>query len=174
MAKNSLNRKFSTDSPNQIWVGDVTFIPTREGLLYLAVMIDLFSRKVVGWSMSNKNNVQLVSDALNMAVINRRPDRGLTHHTDRGNLYVSHKYRALQAKHDIVASMSRKGNCYDNAVAESFFASLKNERVHFKDYRTRQEAKSDIFQYIEIFYNRQRLHQTLGYISPECYDESVA
>ena len=137
-------------------------------------MIDLYSRKVVGWSMSGRNNLELVTAALDMAIDERQPKSGLIHHTDRGMLYAAHSYRALQEKHGLVPSMSRKGDCYDDAVAESFFASLKNERVYFNNYQTRQEAKSDIFRYIEVFYNRQRLHQTLGYRTPIQKDENVA
>ena len=174
IAPNHLARQFAVKQPNQAWVGDVTFIPTREGWLYLAIMIDLYSRKVVGWSMSDRNNVKLVSAALQMALDERSPDRGLIHHTDRGNLYAAQSYRTILDKYGLIASMSRKGDCYDNAVAESFFASLKNELVHFKNYNTRQEAKSDIFRYIEIFYNRQRIHQTLGYQTPLQKEESVA
>ncbi len=174
IAPNRLEREFTVTKPNHVWVGDVTFIPTREGWLYLAVMIDLYSRKVVGWSMSDRNNLQLVTAALTMALDERLPPAGLIHHTDRGMLYAAHSYRALQETHGIIPSMSRKGDCYDNAVAESFFASLKNELVYFKHYNTRQEAKSDIFRYIEIFYNRQRLHQTLGYQTPIQKDENVA
>lgn len=174
IAPNRLARQFTVDKPNRVWVGDVTFISTREGWLYLAVMLDLFSRRVVGWSMSDRNNEKLVTAALQMAIDERSPSEGLIHHTDRGNLYAAHGYRALQEKYGLIPSMSRKGDCYDNAVAESFFASLKNEVVYFKHYNTRQEAKSDIFRYIEIFYNRQRLHQTLGYQTPIQRDENVA
>ena len=174
IAPNLLKRQFTVLKPNQVWVGDVTFIPTREGWLYLAVLIDLFSRKVVGWSMSDRNNVKLVSNALQMALNERLPAKGLVHHTDRGNLYAAHAYREIQENYGLVASMSRKGDCYDNAVAESFFATLKNEITIFKNYSTRQEAKSDIFSYIEIFYNRQRLHQTLGYQTPLEFEENVA
>ena len=174
IAPNRLDRQFTVLEPNKVWVGDVTFIPTREGWLYLSVLIDLFSRKVVGWSMSDRNNVKLVSAALQMALDDRSPPKGLIHHTDRGNLYAAHAYRSLQEQHGLIASMSRKGDCYDNAVAESFFASLKNEMTIFKNYSTRQEAKSDIFSYIEIFYNRQRIHQTLGYKTPLEFEENVA
>lgn len=174
IAPNHLNRQFKVDKPDCVWVGDVTFIPTREGWLYLAVMIDLCSRKVVGWSMSDRNNVNLVHAALEMAITERSPKPGLLHHTDRGILYSSHRYRALQEQYGVIPSMSRKGDCYDNAVAESFFASLKNELVYFRNYRTRKEARSDIFRYIEIFYNRQRLHQTLGYQSPLQFEQNVA
>lgn len=174
IAPNLVKRQFTVGKPNHVWVGDVTFIPTREGWLYLAVVIDLYSRKVVGWSMSDRNNLSLVMSALQMAIDKRSPLAGLIHHTDRGSLYAAHRYRALQEEHGIISSMSRKGDCYDNAVAESFFASLKNELVYFKHYNTRQEAKTDIFRYIEIFYNRQRLHQTLGYQTPIQREENVA
>lgn len=167
IAPNLLARQFMIDLPNKAWVGDVTFIPTREGWLYLATMIDLYSRKVVGWSMSDRNNITLACSALEMAIETRKPPSGLIHHTDRGNLYTSYKYQEILKTHQMIPSMSRKGDCYDNAVAESFFASLKNEWVFYKDYKTRREAKTDLFKYIEIFYNRQRLHQTLGYQTPE-------
>lgn len=166
MAPNLLNRQFDVDAPNKAWVGDVTFIPTQEGWLYLATVIDLFSRKVIGWSMSERNNVELISNALQMAIDDRKPPKGLIHHTDRGNIYSSYRYRNLQENYGMISSMSGKGDCFDNAVAESFFASLKNEFTFYKTYSTRQEAKSDIFKYIEVFYNRQRLHQTLGYQTP--------
>lgn len=174
IAPNLLARQFNVDAPNKAWVGDVTFIPTREGWLYLATMIDLHSRKVVGWSMSDRNNVALACSALEMAIETRKPKPGLIHHTDRGNLYTSYKYQKILKVHGMIPSMSRKGDCYDNAVAESFFASLKIEWIFYKDYRTRREAKSDIFKYIEIFYNRQRLHQTLGYQAPEQYELNAA
>jgi len=174
IAPNLLARQFSMDHPNKAWVGDVTFIPTREGWLYLATLIDLYSRKVVGWSMSDRNNVALACSALDMAIEARKPRAGLIHHTDRGNLYTSYKYQGILKAHGIIPSMSRKGDCYDNAVAESFFASLKNEWVFYKDYKTRREARSDLFKYIEIFYNRQRLHQTLGYQVPEQFEANAA
>jgi len=174
IAPNRLSRQFNVDESDRAWVGDVTFIPTREGWLYLAVMIDLYSRRVVGWSVSDRNNVKLVSAALQMALDERCPDKGLIHHTDRGNLYAAHRYRELLNRYGLIASMSRKGDCYDNAVAESFFATLKNELTIFRNYQTRQEARSDIFRYIEIFYNRQRIHQTLGYKTPLEFEEDVA
>lgn len=163
---NLLNREFNVKEPNRAWVGDVTFIATREGWLYLAVILDLYSRKVIGWSMSERNNVELVTNALQMAIDGRKPEKGLIHHSDRGNLYTAHSYRNLQAEHGMISSMSRKGDCFDNAVAESFFASLKNEWTFYKHYSTRREARTDIFKYIEVFYNRKRLHQTLGYQTP--------
>lgn len=163
---NLLQRRFVASAPNRIWVGDITFIPTREGWLYLALLLDLFGRRVVGWSMSHLLDAKLVLDALSMAIAVRAPPAGLIHHTDQGRQYFTGAYiRTLEA-HGILASMSRKGNCYDNACAESFFSSLKNELTHFCNFHTRQEAKTAVFEYIEVFYHRQRLHQSLGYVSP--------
>lgn len=169
-APDRVRRRFSTERPNQVWVGDVTFIPTRGGWLYLAMLLDLYSRKVVGWSMSDRNNQALVLNALSMALKHRQPGHGLIHHTDRGQLYCAREYTALLERHGIKPSMGRKGDCYDNAVAESFFNNLKNELIHGQRFETREEAKAAIFDYIEIFYNRQRLHQTLGYQSPHEFE----
>lgn len=166
VAGNLLNREFSCETPNQAWVSDITYIWTNEGWLYLAVLIDLNSRKVVGWSMSERIDRSLVLDALSMAVGRRNPNPGLIHHSDRGSQYASDDYQAVLAKNKMRCSMSRKGNCWDNAVAESFFSTLKTERVHHQLYRSRDEARRDIFEYIEVFYNRVRLHSTLGYLSP--------
>ena len=152
-------------------VGDITFIPTRKGWLYLAVQVDLFSRKIVGWSMSDRMNQQLVIDALIMAIKRRNPDSGLIHHSDQGIQYTGANYQKLLKAHDMIASMSRKGNCYDNAVVESFFSNLKNELVYQSDYYDRDEARAAIFKYIELFYNRKRLHQTLKYKSPTQYED---
>lgn len=165
-APNLLNRDFKTSQAGQAWVGDVTFISTREGVLYLAVLLDLYSRRVVGWAMSPKINQSLVNDALTMAIDHRRPQPGLIHHTDQGAIYTSGAYQAILRAHGMLPSMSRKGDPYDNAVAESFFATLKNELIWHRSFRTRDEARSAIFDYIEVFYNRQRLHQTLNYITP--------
>ena len=170
IAPNLVNRAFTAHTPNRIWVGDVTFIATRRGWLYLSVLIDLFSRKVVGWSMSGSNNGQLVKDTLEMAVQYRQPGQGLIHHTDRGATYAMQAYRDTLAAYGMYSSMSRKRDCWDNAVAESFFANLKNELVYWCNFKTRDEAKSAIFDYIEVFYNRQRLHQSLGYLSPEQFE----
>jgi transposase InsO family protein len=167
---NVLNRQFKATRPDQVWVTDTTFIPTRQGILFLAIVIDLYARQVVGWAMSASNNKQLVCDALNMAVTHRQPMAGLLHHSDRGSTYTSAQYKEILMKHGIVMSMSRIGNCHDNAVAESFFANLKNELTFHRDFRTRQEAKSAIFDYIELFYNRKRPHQTLKYASPVEYE----
>lgn len=171
---NLLNRHFRIDRPDRAWVGDVTFINTREGWLHLAVMIDLHSRKVVGWAMSEKNNQPLITDALLMAVEHRQPQPGLIHHTDQGAIYASTAYRAILNQHGMIASMSRKGDCHDNAVAESFFGNLKNELTWHHTFNTRNEARAAIFDYIEVFYNRQRSHQTLGYVSPVQYEEQHA
>jgi putative transposase len=168
-APNLLRWPFKAALPDQIWVSDVTFIPTRAGWLYLAVMIDLHTRLVIGWSMKDRPNQELVNEALMMAVEQRRPKPGLIHHSDQGILYSSGRYMALLEKYGMLRSMSGKGNCYDNAVAESFFSSLKNELVHHRDYKTRDEARTEIFEYIELFYNRKRLHQSLNYQPPMKY-----
>lgn len=169
-APNLLKWPFRADCPDQIWVTDVTFIPTRSGWLYLAVMIDLHTRLVVGWSMKDRPNQELANEALMMAVEQRRPQPGLIHHSDQGVLYSSGSYLELIQRFGMLRSMSAKGACYDNAVAESFFSSLKNEVVHHRDYHTRDQARSDIFEYIELFYNRRRLHQSLDYQTPTQYD----
>lgn len=166
---NLLRWPFKADHPDQIWVTDVTFIPTRSGWLYLAVMIDLHTRVVVGWSMKDRPNQELVNEALMMAADQRRPKPGLIHHSDQGILYSTGSYLALLKKYGMLRSMSGKGNCYDNAVAESFFSSLKNEIVHHRNYQTRDEARAEIFEYIELFYNRKRLHQSLNYQTPMKY-----
>jgi transposase InsO family protein len=171
IAPNVLKRTFSADQPNKAWVGDVTCIPTRSGWLYLAVLLDLYSRKVIGWSMSERNNAQLVLNAFNMAINGRQFKPGLIHHTDRGALYGSHEYRNRLRQHGMIPSMSRKGDCWDNAVAESFFSTLKNELTLGQVFWNRDHARSEIFQFIEIFYNRQRIHQTLGYITPEAMEQ---
>jgi len=172
-APDLLRRKFQAERPNQCWVGDVTFISTRQGWLYLAVLIDLNSRKVVGWAMSDRNDEPLVSTALRMAITHRQPAAGLIHHTDRGVLYSSGNYRRLMASHGLLPSMSRHGDCYDNACAESFFSTLKNELVHGQAYATRDAARMAIVSYIEGFYNRKRLHQTLGYRTPTVVDDEA-
>lgn len=166
ISPNLLDRDFDVTGPNQCWVGDITYIPTNEGWLYLATVIDLFNRGVVGWSMSERITKRLVIDAQKMALRARRPGPGLIMHTDRGSQYASRKFRGLLRANTMLSSMSRKGDPWDNAVAESFFKSLKTERTYWRHYRTRDEARRDIFQYIEVFYNRQRLHSKLGYQSP--------
>ncbi len=171
VASNLLQRQFTSYEANRIWVGDITYIWTSEGWLYLAVVLDLFSRQIVGWAMSNRINKKLVIDALLMGVLRRNPGPGLIFHTDRGSQYCSNDFQKVLKRNKMVSSMSRKGDCWDNAVAESFFASLKTERVFFNNYKTREEARKDIFNYIEIFYNNKRRHSYLGNISPKEYEE---
>lgn len=166
VAENVLKRDFLADAPDRKWVTDITFIPTREGWLYLAVVLDLYSRRVVGWNTSSRLEKRLVLDALRMALTGRRPGKGLLHHSDQGSQYASREYRELLQANSIFASMSRRGNCWDNAVVESFFKTLKVERVYHRQYDTRREARNDIFQYIEVFYNRLRKHSAIGYRTP--------
>ncbi|MBL0693101.1 IS3 family transposase [Comamonas sp. JC664] len=170
VASNVLARDFSADAPNRTWVTDITYVWTRQGWLYLAVVLDLFSRLVVGWAMGEFIDRHLVLSALDMALKGRRPPRGLLHHSDRGSQYVSQDYQRALASRGIECSMSRKGNCWDNAVAESFFSTLKMELVHDADFATRDQARAALFEYIEVFYNRQRRHSTLGYVSPVEYE----
>lgn len=165
-APNLVQRRFAVAAPNRVWVGDMTCIRTRAGLLHLAVLLDLYSRRVVGWAMGERPNLPLAVGALEMALLARVPASGLVHHTDQGALYGARDYRKELTLRGIEPSMSAKGNAYDNAVAESFFSNLKNELVHHCDFTTREQARAAIFDYIEIFYNRQRRHQTLGYLSP--------
>lgn len=172
--ENVLNRDFDVQKPDSAYVSDITYIWTQEGWLYLAVVIDLFSRKVVGWSMNSRMNAKLVCDALTMAIWQRKPDAGLIHHSDRGSQYASKSFRKLLKDNKFVGSMSRKGNCWDNAVVESFFGSLKQERVQWKNYQTRYEAQQDILQYITMFYNSHRLHSYLGYKNPNQYEAEMA
>ena len=169
-AKNLLQQDFSATLPNQCWAADITYIPTSQGWLYLAVVIDLYSRKIVGWSMSRWISRRIVINALQMAIDARQPTNNLIHHSDRGAQYTSDDFRDQLAKHNIECSMSRNGNCYDNAVVESFFGVLKREHVNRTRYRTRDEARADIFDYIEVFYNRKRRHSYLGDISPVEYE----
>ena len=171
VAPDHVNRCFTAARANQMWAGDVTFIATRRGWLYLAILLDLYSRKVIGWSMSNRHDQALVLNALQMALEQRRPPAGVIHHTDRGQLYAAKQYRHVLGEQQMVPSMSRQGDCYDNAVAESFFSTLKNELIYGRNYDTREQARCEIFEYIEVFYNRQRIHQTLGYKSPADYEK---
>ena len=171
VAENLLDRDFTASAPNQKWTADITYIPTGEGWLYLAAVMDLYSRRIVGWSMSQNIDAKLVCDALRMAVLQRKPLDGLMHHSDRGRQYTAGDFVELMDKHKIVCSMSRKGNCWDNAVMESFFGSLKTEWTFDKSYKSRSEAEQDIFKYIEVFYNRKRRHASLGYVSPAAYEE---
>jgi len=166
IAPDLLSRDFTADRPNQAWVSDITYIPTDEGWLYLASTMDLFSRLIVGWSMSSTLHADVVINALQMGIDRRGPEDGLIHHSDRGVQYACGDFRELLDEHGIACSMSRKGNCYDNAAKESFFHTLKTELVHHEHYQTRAQAKASIFDYIEAFYNRHRLHSTLGYVSP--------
>jgi putative transposase len=170
IAPNLLNRQFETEGPNLKWVSDITYIPTREGWLYLAVIMDLFSRKIVGWSMGPAITADLVEDALRMALYEREPNPGLLHHSDRGSQYASNQTRQILVANHIQVSMSRTGNCYDNAVIESFFSTLKCELIYLEDYQTRTEASVDIFEYIATFYNTVRRHSTLGYLSPNQFE----
>ena len=170
VAPNLLDRNFTATEPNQKWTTDITYIPTLEGWLYLAMVLDLFSRRIVGWAMSTRMTSDLVIDALQMAVQQRQPPPGLLHHSDRGSQYTGQPYQQLLKDNHFIVSMSGRGNCYDNAPAESFFGSLKTEHVHHVLYETRAQARADIFFYIEAFYNRQRLHSTLDYVSPEAYE----
>ncbi len=174
VAKNLLEQDFTADAPNQRWVADITYISTKQGWLYLAVVMDLYSRRIVGWSMRDRMSRRLVVDALKMAVDARRPEGGLIHHSDRGGQYTSDDFRDELARHGIECSMSGSGNCYDNAVVESFFGILKRERVNRVRYRTRAEARADLFDYIEVFYNRKRRHGYLGNISPADHEEQSA
>jgi len=171
VAKNLLQQNFSAAAPNQRWVADITHISTHQGSIYLAVVLDLYSRRIVGWSMSRWMSRRIVVDALRMAVNARQPEGKLIHHSDRGGQYTSDDFRNELAKHGIEASMSSTGNCYDNAVAESFFGLLKRERINRVRYRTREEARADVFEYIEVFYNRKRRHGYLGNISPAEFEQ---
>lgn len=169
IAPNRLERNFTPAAPNQVWTADMTYIWTDEGWLYLAIVLDLFNREVVGWSIRPRMTADIVTDALAMAWFRRKPASGLIHHSDRGSQYASQAFQAKLVDYGMVCSMSRKGNCWDNAPSESFFNSLKNERVHGQRYATHEQAKDDLFDYIEIFYNRSRRHSTLGYVSPAQY-----
>jgi len=166
IAPNRLNQSFSAGDPNRTWVSDITYIPTREGWLYLAAVIDLHSRSVVGWSMSDRLQRDLVMDAFKQAAQRRKPQPGLIFHSDRGAQYACSDFREMLQQGNFIQSMSGKGNCYDNAVSESFFKTLKTELIYFSRFKTRAEAKSAIFDYVEVFYNRQRRHSSLGYLSP--------
>jgi putative transposase len=166
VAANLLNREFTPEEPNQVWASDITYIWTAEGWLYLAVVMDLFSRTIVGWSMSERMTRELVIDAFVMATKRRNPPSGLLHHSDRGSQYASDDYQDILAKHGAICSMSRKGNCWDNAPVESFFGTLKREHVFHNRYLHRAQARQSIFVYIEQFYNRKRIHSALGYRTP--------
>jgi putative transposase len=169
VAANLLERNFSPSAPNQVFTSDITYIWTHEGWLYLAIVLDLFNREVVGWSIKPRMTSDLVIDALTMAWFRRKPQPGAMHHSDRGSQYASHDFQRKLAEYGMRCSMSRKGNCWDNAPTESFFNSLKNERVHATRYRTHQDAIADLFEYIEVFYNRTRRHSSLDFVSPVQY-----
>ena len=173
IAPNILNRDFYASNPDEKYVGDITYVPTAEGWLYLSTVIDLYSRKVVGWSMDDTMKVSLVNDALNMAIRHRNPQKGLLWHTDRGSQYASYSHKDLLQKHGIIQSMSRKGNCWDNAVAESFFKTLKAELIYHNKYQTKQEAALSIFEYIETFYNTKRRHKHLNNLTILEYQKSI-
>jgi putative transposase len=173
VAANVLDRQFTAALPDQKWAVDVTYVPTGQGWLYLAGVIDLCSRRIVGWSMAEHMRVDLVTDALSMALAHRRPDEGLLHHSDRGVQYASDDYQKLLRDHGMEPSMSNKGDCWDNAVMESFWSTLKTELVNHEQYATHAQARQSIFEYIEVFYNRQRLHSSLGYLSPEAFEASL-
>lgn len=171
IAENLLNQKFKAQRPNQVWASDITYLWTHEGWLYLAVILDLFSRQIVGWAMSPRLGQELVLNAFKQAVWQRRPGSGVIFHSDQGVQYACNAFRDLLQHHKFIQSMSGKGNCYDNAVVESFFHTLKTELIYFESYKTREEAKSSVFEYIEIYYNRERSHSTLNYCSPVQFEQ---
>jgi transposase InsO family protein len=171
IASHLLKRDFTADAPNKKWMTDMTYIPTSEGWLYLAGVIDAYSRKLVGWAMGKEHDALLVKQALHMALSQRQPGAGLVHHSDRGSEYASKSYQDMLRQQGIQISMSRKGDCYDNALIESFWGTLKNECFQQEIYRTRKEAKTALFDYIEVFYNRKRKHSSLGYLSPADYEK---
>lgn len=170
---NTLNRQFAVAAPNRVWAGDITYVRTAEGWLYLAVVLDLYSRRVIAWGMGRRLTRELATEALTMALARRHPTAGILHHTDRGSQYAATAYRTLLASHGLIASMSRRANCWDNAVVESFFHTLKTELVYHRRYTTRAEAQQDIFEWIEVFYNRVRRHSTLGYRSPVEFEAAL-
>ena len=172
VAENLLQQEFTAQRRDQVWVGDITYIDTAEGWLYLAAVLDLYSRKIVGWSMSDRMTAVLVCDALRMALFRRHRPRGVIMHSDRGSQYCSREHRALLDAHGLIASMSAKGNCYDNAAMESWNHSLKVEAIHGERFDTRAQAKAHVFDYIEVYYNRNRLHSTLGYLSPDEFERT--
>lgn len=173
VAENKLNQDFTASKANQKWVTDITYIPTKEGWLYLAVVLDLYSRKVVGWAMEDNMETGLITNALKMALRARKPPKGLLHHSDRGSQYASNAYQQLLTDYTITCSMSRKGNCYDNAVMESFFATLKQELIYRQPYQSHHQTKQAVFEYMEVWYNRKRMHSTLGYLSPEEFENNI-
>jgi putative transposase len=173
VAPTQLNREFTAHTPDTVYVGDITSLPTGEGWLYLAVVLDLCSRAVVGWSMANHMRAELVNQALSLALCQRQPAAGLIMHTDRGSQYGADSYRQLLHQHGLEPSMSCKGNCWDNAVAESFFHTLKTELIYLEEYDTHEQAQTAVFEYIEVFYNRQRCHSAIGYLAPLVYEQAL-
>lgn len=173
VAANVLDRRFKAEQPNRVWLTDITYVPTDEGWLYLAGVMDMCSRRIVGWSMAGHMRAELVRDALNMALRRRRPGAGLLHHSDRGVQYACDEYRRELEARGITMSMSRTGECYDNAPAESFWGKLKTELVYLERFATREQARAAVFEYIEVFYNRTRLHSSLGYVSPERFEAGL-
>jgi putative transposase len=171
VAPNLLDQKFNTEAPNQVWVTDITYIRTREGMLYLASVMDLFSRRIVGWALGQRMKVDLVIQALDAAYTAKAPQPGLIHHSDRGSQYASQEYRAKLEEYKMTCSMSRKGNCYDNACIESYHGILKRELVYLTKFKNRQEARQQIYRYLEFFYNRKRIHSYLGYLSPDRFEQ---
>jgi len=174
LADNLLARDFRASRPNQVWLTDITYIRTHQGWLYLAAVLDLYSRKIVGWAMDESMDRKLCMDALKMAVLNRRPTNGLLHHSDRGSQYASGDYQKLLAAYGMTCSMSRKGDCWDNAPMESFFGTLKTESLHRKVFATKEHARQEIFEFIEVFYNRQRIHSALDFVSPAEFERANA
>jgi transposase InsO family protein len=174
VATTALTRQFQVDQPNRVWAGDLTYVWTTEGGLYLAVVLDLYSHIVIGWAMGSRLTVELAERALTMALAKRKPTVGLLHHSDRGSQYAAPRYQRLLDEHGITPSMSRTGNCWDNACVEGFFGTLNRELVYHQHYATREEARQDIFEYIEVFYNRTRRHSTLGYDSPAEFEARTA
>lgn len=173
IAPNLLQRQFHVTSPNRVWAGDITYIPTRNGWLYLATVMDLYSRKIVGWSMDTSMTASLVNDALTMAIWSRKPGKGLIWHSDRGSQYCAKSHRAILKDHKIIQSMSRKGDCWDNAISESFFSTIKREIPQIGDFVDQKQAAATIFEYIEVFYNRIRAHSTIGYLAPAEFEEDA-
>ena len=171
VAPNLLQQDFTAEAPNQRWVADFTYVATQEGWLYVATVLDLFSRRIVGLSMSDRMTDDLVMMALEQALTHRQPTTQITHHSDRGSQYTSKNFQDLLKKYCIIASMSGRGNCYDNAAMESFYHTLKTEHIYFEYYKTREEAKKSIFEYVEVFYNRQRRHSTLGFVAPMAFEK---
>ena len=173
VAGNILDRDFTASEPDRKWAADITYVPTDQGWLYVAAVLDVYSRKIVGWSMADHMQTDLASDALKMAIARRNPQKGLLHHSDRGVQYASDDYLYLLESQNMMPSMSGKGDCWDNAAMESFWSTLKTELVHHERYATHEQARASIFEYIEVFYNRKRLHSSLGYVSPETFEASL-